>query len=89
MFFSYFLLLFGLAGAVSGGWFALNIRGAAAAYEAYSAKNAELRAHAAGRLDVPPNIWTAKVARILGTVVGLCGAVLVLASIALIVEGTA
>ncbi|MFK0202141.1 hypothetical protein [Streptomyces lavendulae] len=88
MFFYCFLLLFGLSGAVAGGWLALNIRGSATAYEAYSARNAELRAHAAGRLEVPPNVWTTKVARAMGTIVGLSGALLTLACVALILEGT-
>lgn len=78
----YFLVVFGLSAAVAGGWFGLDIRGSAAVYEAYSARNTALRAQAAGRLDVPPNIWTARVARVLGAIVGLAGAVLALIALA-------
>lgn len=84
MFVFYFLLVFGLSGAVAGGWFALDIRGSAAAYEAYSARNSELRAQAAGRLDAPPNVWTAKVARVLGTIVGVAGVLLALLALTMI-----
>ncbi|MFD3776350.1 hypothetical protein [Streptomyces sp. NPDC058612] len=89
MFLFYFLLVFGLSGAVAGGWFGLDIRGSAAAFEAYNTRNAELRAHAAGRLDVPPNIATATFARVLGAIVGMAGAVLALVSLILILDGTA
>jgi hypothetical protein len=87
--FVYFLFVFSLSAAVAGGWLALDVRGSAAAFEAYSARNAELRAHAAGRLDVPVNVWTARVARVLGTILGVFGALLALASLALILDGTA
>lgn len=73
-----FLLTLGLAAAVPGGWVALNVRGAAASLERWSDSNAELRMHARGDLGPVERRMSARLFRLFGTVIGLCGCVLVL-----------
>ncbi|MEV7615134.1 hypothetical protein [Streptomyces sp. NPDC089799] len=74
------LLPLGAVGFVCGGWVALSIRGAARSLEQYAARNAELRAHAQGRLDPPDRVASAVFFRTVGAVLSAAGAVLLLAS---------
>jgi hypothetical protein len=78
------LLILGLAATTSGGWVALNIRGAAVSLERAQGRNVELRAHAQGRL-APPDRWMTAVGfRWLGAIVGLGGILLALLMVALL-----
>lgn len=72
------LLTLGLACAVPGGWIALNVRGSAASLERWADSNAELRMHARGDLGPVQRRISARLYRLLGTVIGLCGCVFVL-----------
>jgi hypothetical protein len=77
-----FLVLFGLSGAVAGGWVAFNVRGAADAMKAFQQRSHELSALAAGTFTPPPNRVTRIGLRPYAAAVGLAGLVLVLAGVA-------
>ncbi|WP_150210945.1 hypothetical protein [Streptomyces venezuelae] len=79
-----FLLTLGLAALTAGFWVAFDVRGAARSLERYSARNAELRAQAQGRLGPPDRVASAVFFRILAGVVGAAGSVLTLLSTALL-----
>ncbi|MFB7466742.1 hypothetical protein ACFCZ1_25150 [Streptomyces sp. NPDC056224] len=72
------LLTFGLACAVPGGWIAFNVRGSAASLERWGDSNAELRMHARGDFSPVQRRMSARLHRLLGTVIALCGCVLIL-----------
>ncbi|WP_405921155.1 hypothetical protein [Streptomyces sp. NBC_00122] len=72
------LLALGLAAAVPGGWIAVNVRGSAASLERWGDSNAELRMHARGDLGPVERRMSARLHRLLGAVVALCGCVLIL-----------
>ncbi|MGW7609381.1 hypothetical protein ACWGKW_19320 [Streptomyces sp. NPDC054766] len=77
-----FLMLFGLAAAVSGGRVAFNVRGAATAMEASQQRGHDLRAATTGDFAPPVKWITAFGFRAVGAVVGLCGIVPALAGVA-------
>lgn len=66
-------LTMGLAGALLGGWIALNVRGSAASPERRSDANAELRMHAQGDLGPAQRRMSARLIRLFGAVIGLSG----------------
>ncbi|OEJ31028.1 hypothetical protein [Streptomyces subrutilus] len=72
------LLTLGLAGAVPGGWVALNVRGSAASLERWADGNAQLRMHARGDLGPVERRLSARLYRVLGTVMALGGCVIIL-----------
>ncbi|MEU6758075.1 hypothetical protein [Streptomyces sp. NPDC046685] len=72
------LLTMGLTCALSGGWVALNVRGSAASLERWADSNAELRMHARGELGPAQRRLSARLYRLAGTVIALCGCVFVL-----------
>ncbi|WP_143658496.1 hypothetical protein [Streptomyces sp. Tue6028] len=77
-----FLMLLGLPAATAGCWIAFNIRGAADALEALRQRNLDLNALAAGSFAPPAGSTLGLRYRVYGTVTGIGGVVLVLASIA-------
>ncbi|MFD3695210.1 hypothetical protein ACFWUZ_03485 [Streptomyces sp. NPDC058646] len=77
-----FLLTLGLAGAVPGGWLALNVRGSAASLARWGNRNAEMRMQARGELGPPQRQLSAGLYRFLGTAMALAGSVLALAGLA-------
>ncbi|MFF3884790.1 hypothetical protein [Streptomyces sp. NPDC001914] len=77
-----FLMLFGLSGAVAGGWVAFNIRGAADAMKAFQQRSHEMTALAAGTFTPRPDRVSRIGLRPYAALVGLAGASLVLAGVA-------
>lgn len=72
------LLALGLACTVAGGGIALNVRSSADSLERWADRNAELRMHARGDLGPVQRRLSARLYRLLGTVIALGGSVFVL-----------
>ncbi|MET7985509.1 hypothetical protein [Streptomyces sp. NPDC005281] len=80
-------MLLGLPATVAGSWVAFNIRGAADAMETLRQRNLDLNALGAGSFAPPAGSAFAVRFRLYGTVLGIAGIVLVLASIAEFLTG--
>ncbi|MFJ6795532.1 hypothetical protein [Streptomyces sp. NPDC091268] len=76
-----FLLAIGLPFAIGGGWLALNVRGAAASLERWSAANAALRMQAQGDLGPARTYMSAGVCRAFGAVIGAASTLMVLVAL--------
>ncbi|MFI5621313.1 hypothetical protein [Streptomyces sp. NPDC051567] len=76
------LIAFGLVSVVGGGPFALNLRGAATSLKHRAEAREELRRQARGLLGPAPSLVSTLLFRILGSVVAVCGGLLILAGTA-------